>query len=76
MLRDLGFEVFPSEANFLLARWRPAGEVDAIRRGLEQRSIRVRDVSGYPGLDGCLRFSVGSGIALRETRQALEEILS
>ncbi len=74
MLSDRGFEVFPSEANFLLARWPAAVEVDAIRRGLEERSIRVRDVSGYPGLAGCLRFSVGSGAALRATRRALEEI--
>ncbi len=74
MLEECGFEVFPSEANFLLARWGAPEEVDAIRRGLEARSIRVRDVSGYPGLAGCLRFSVGSGAALRATRQALEEI--
>jgi histidinol-phosphate aminotransferase len=77
MLREFGFEVFPSEANFLLARWPAdrAGNVDTLRRGLEARSIRVRDVSGYPGLQGCLRISVGSGAALKATRTALLEIL-
>lgn len=82
MLEALGFEVFPSEANFLLARW-PAhrsghvgpGDVDVLRRGLEARSIRVRDVSGYPGLAGCLRVSVGSGAAMKATRSALLHIL-
>ena len=74
MLRDVGFEVFPSQANFLLARWPRHDQTDAIRRGLEVRSIRVRDVSGYPGLAGCLRFSVGSGPALRDTRRALKEL--
>ena len=75
MLRAAGFEVFPSEANFLLARWPRSAEVDAIRRGLEERSIRVRDVSGYPGLAGCVRFSVGSGAALKATRRALQETI-
>ncbi len=76
MLRELGFEVFPSQANFLLARWPQADGADDIRRGLEERSIRVRDVSGYPGLAGCIRFSVGSGAALRDTRRVLEELTS
>ncbi len=73
MLRDAGFEVFPSAANFLLVRRRDR-PVDTLRRGLEERGIRVRDVSGYPGLAGCLRFSVGSGTALRAVRRALAEI--
>ncbi len=72
MLRELGFEVFPSEANFLLVRHR---EADGIRLGLADRGIRVRDVSYYPGLAGCFRISIGSGAALRATRRALAEIL-
>ena len=72
MLAAFGFEVFPSQANFVLVRHRQA---DRIRRGLDRRGIRVRDVSGYPGLAGCFRISIGSGAALRATRQALAEIL-
>jgi histidinol-phosphate aminotransferase len=68
MLEEEGFEVFPSEANFLLVRSPRAKE---IRETLEARSIRVRDVSGYPGLAGCLRVSVGTGAALRAVRAAL-----
>ena len=68
MLEEEGFEVFPSEANFLLVRRPDAKEVV---RTLEARSIRVRDVSSYPGLTGCLRVSVGTGASLRAVRSAL-----
>ena len=47
----------------------------AIRDGLAERGILVREVGHYPGLAGCLRLSVGSGPALRATREALREIL-
>ncbi len=68
MLAEAGLEVFPSEANFLLVRSSKAGE---IRETLEARGIRVRDVSGYPGLAGCLRVSIGTGAALRAVKKAL-----
>jgi histidinol-phosphate aminotransferase len=68
MLAEAGLEVFPSEANFLLVR---SGKAKEIRETLEARSIRVRDVGGYPGLAGCLRVSVGTGAALRAVRAAL-----
>ncbi|HEX6902591.1 MAG TPA: aminotransferase class I/II-fold pyridoxal phosphate-dependent enzyme [Thermoanaerobaculia bacterium] len=68
MLEEEGFDVFPSEANFLLVRRTDAKEV---ARTLEARSIRVRDVSSYPGLENCLRVSVGTGASLRAVRAAL-----
>ena len=71
MLGEEGFEVFPSEANFLLVRCAPPEQAKEIREMLEARSIRVRDVSGYPGLAGCLRVSVGTGASLRAVRAAL-----
>ncbi len=76
MFEQEGFEVFPSEANFLLVRWpeHEPGDVEDFRLGLEARSIRVRNMSGYPGLAGCMRVSVGSGRALRDVRRALREI--
>lgn len=75
MLEEAGFEVFPSEANFLLVRCPPHLDVDHLQRELVRRSIRVRAVGGYPGLAGCFRLSLGSGPALRDTRRALREIL-
>src|SRR6185369_3197724 len=71
MLKEAGFEVFPSEANFLLIRCSPPEKAKEIQRTLEERGIRVRDVSGYPGLAGCLRVSVGTGASLRAVRAAL-----
>lgn len=71
MLKEAGFEVFPSEANFLLVRSSPPEKAKEVQRTLEERGIRVRDVSGYPGLAGCLRVSVGTGASLRAVRAAL-----
>ncbi|MCY3928533.1 MAG: histidinol-phosphate transaminase [Acidobacteria bacterium] len=68
MLRDLGFEVFDSEANFLLARHPRCAE---IRNGLAAAGVLVRDVSGYPGLANCMRIGVGGGPALRAVRRVL-----
>ncbi len=74
MLAEEGFEVFPSEANFLLIRCDSPDKARQVRDGLAARGIRIRDVGHYPGLANCLRVSVGSGMALRETHLALEEI--
>jgi histidinol-phosphate aminotransferase len=71
--------VHPSEANFLLVR------VDAplvrVFEGLVARGVLVRDVSGYPHLEGHLRVTVGTpdendmvvaafGASLAEARKA------
>jgi histidinol-phosphate aminotransferase len=75
VLAGHGLEVFPSEANFLLARVPGGAEAGrALFAALAARSIRVRDVGGYPGLAGCLRVSVGDGAALRAVDRALTEI--
>lgn len=80
VLERSGLEVFPSQANFVLARCAgasPAERASAARRltaGLAERGIRVRDVGAYPGLAGCLRVSVGNGRALRDVGTALRAI--
>jgi histidinol-phosphate aminotransferase len=74
MLAARGFAVYPSEGNFLLARC-PGGEARRVHEGLARRGILVRDVSGAAGLAGHLRFSVGSGPALRATAAALDQVL-
>lgn len=50
-------EPFPSAANFVLFR-----HSDPVRllRDLGERGIVVRDFSGVPGCEGCLRVSVGT----------------
>jgi histidinol-phosphate aminotransferase len=57
-LAGLAVDTWPSDANFVL--FRPSG-VDAreVWRRLVDRSVLVRDCSGWPGLTGCLRVTVG-----------------
>lgn len=53
-----GVEVVPSVANFFLLRIPGARSV--ADRLLADHSVLVRDLSGQPGLEGCLRVSVGT----------------
>ncbi len=76
LLARHGFTVYPSEANFLLARVPQGVDAAKLWRELEGEGIRVRDFTSYPLLDGCLRFSVGSGRALRAVDRALLKLLA
>ncbi|MEO8670277.1 MAG: histidinol-phosphate transaminase [Tahibacter sp.] len=49
--------VLPSEANFLCVRWRDGASMYG---RLLAAGIVVRDVSRYPGLQDCLRLSIGT----------------
>jgi histidinol-phosphate aminotransferase len=68
-------EVFPSQANFLLFRCARASEV--VDR-LFEKGIVVRDRSSMPGLEDCIRVTVGvpaeNQLFLRELQRVLEEI--
>lgn len=54
-----GVEVFPSAANFLL--FRTPLEGTALWRALAKAGVLVRDFSTVPGLERCLRVTVGTG---------------
>ena len=71
-----GLRAFPSAANFVLIRCeaRPASEV--FTRLLTQHGILVRDVSGGPGLEECLRITAGTADDVAAVARALEEILA
>jgi len=57
-LVDLPVESWPSDANFIL--FRPlAVPAKQVWTHLLDRSVLVRDCSEWPGLDGCLRVTVG-----------------
>lgn len=68
-------EPFPSRANFIAFRLasRAAGEVFD---GLRERGILVRNVSRYPGLERCLRVSIGTREQNDFFLEALKEVLS
>ena len=55
--RRTAIEVFPSKANYLLIRTALPAKV--LFEGLYVQGVLVRDVSGYPLLENCLRVSIG-----------------
>jgi histidinol-phosphate aminotransferase len=58
-LAELAVEVWPSDANFLL--FRPTShDARKVWESLVERSVLIRDCSSWPGLEGCLRVTVGS----------------
>jgi histidinol-phosphate aminotransferase len=58
-LHALGFEVYPSQSNFLLARVPAGTSAAALLRSLEARGILVRHFA-EPRLDDALRISIGT----------------
>src|SRR5262245_46660490 len=54
-----GIRVYPSSANFLLVELLEA-DPKAVFESLYEKGVLVRDVTGYPMLERCLRISVGS----------------
>lgn len=73
-LTGLGFEVVPSEANFILAR-HPAHEGRALMQALRARKIVVRHFSA-PRIDPYLRITVGTGEQMDALVETLSEILA
>lgn len=57
-----GIHVYPTAANFLLFRVEAPGIThgEVFRRLLEEYGVLVRDVSGYPLLERCLRVNAGT----------------
>lgn len=58
-MADLGLEVFPSGANFVLFRPRRCSG-RFVWQGLLDRDVLVRDCSSWPRLDDCLRVTIGT----------------
>ena len=58
-LADLGATVWPSGANFILFRPETV-DGDEVWKRLLDRSVLVRNCASWPGLDGCLRITLGT----------------
>ena len=69
-----GVDVFPSGANFILFRPR-ARSGRQVWQGLLDRGILVRDCSGWPRLENCLRVTVGTAAENTRFLDALAEIV-
>ncbi len=74
-LRDLPCEVWPSAANFILFRPTTADAND-VWQALVDRSVLVRNCSGWPGLAGCLRVTIGTADEDDRFLTALREVLT
>ena len=57
-LKRLGYQVYPSQANFVLAR-KDGENMKSIYEELKRRKIFVRYFD-FPGLQDCLRITVGT----------------
>ena len=76
-LRDLGLDVWPSQANFILFRTSPSGcSGDDVWQGLVDRSVLIRNCSGWPRLGDCLRLTLGTREENDIFLDALSEVLS
>jgi histidinol-phosphate aminotransferase len=73
-LGTLDIDVFPSGANFILFRPRSKPGRDVWQELLD-RSILIRDCSGWPRLAECLRVTVGTTDENDEFLEAISEIV-
>ncbi len=74
-LRSLDVDVFDSGANFVLFRPRSKGG-RAVWQGLLDRSVLIRDCSGWPRLADCLRVTIGTPAEDDRFLSAITEVLS
>ncbi len=73
-MRGLGFEVLPSQANFVFAR-HPGRDALELAQGLRQRSVIVRHFR-QPRIDQYLRITVGTNAECEALLTALRAILA
>jgi histidinol-phosphate aminotransferase len=73
-LRSLGVDPFESVANFVL--FRPGMDATAVWQGLVDRSVLVRNCASWPGLQGCLRVTVGTAEENVLFLEALGDVLA
>jgi histidinol-phosphate aminotransferase len=73
-LAAVGVPSDPSEANFLLARFRDRAEAEACDRALRDRGIIVRKVAGY-NLPAALRITIGDEQACARVAAAVADFV-
>ena len=74
-LITLGFNVPPSQTNFLLARWQGTPNAQALFQALKDRHIYVRYFNA-PRLNDALRITIGTNQECNALLTALQEILA
>ena len=73
-LRKLGFETFPSDSNFILAR----SPIDhkVLVDGLKQRGVLIRDFGAKRRTENCIRTTVGTAEHNALLLEKAEEVIS
>lgn len=66
-----GLSVFPSSSNLVLARFASPQRAPAFVAHLRTQGILIKDVSRTPGLEGCVRASVGTRQEMNRLEAAL-----
>lgn len=74
-LADLAVETWPSDANFILFRPHQRDGA-AVWQELLDRGVLVRDCTTWPGLDGCLRVTIGTSAENAAFLTALRDVLT
>ena len=76
-LSQMEFDVWPSQSNFILFRTSPTGHSgDDVWQALVDRSVLVRNCSGWPRLADCLRVTVGTPPENDRFLEALAEVIA
>jgi len=70
------FVVKRSHANFIMLRWDSQPECNRVYEGLIKAGILVRNISGAPGLAGCLRVTIGTSEENSAFVAAMEQLVS
>jgi histidinol-phosphate aminotransferase len=73
-LGELGFEVLPSQANFVLAR-RPGQDLEPLYESLKRRGVLVRYFA-TPELRDALRITVGTDDEIAVLVRVLDQLVS
>lgn len=74
LLEELGLRFWPSQANFVLVR---VGEsAAAFVEQMRRRGVLVRDSSGNPGCEGCVRVTVGTPSQMEGVLPAIREAIT
>lgn len=76
LFAELGFQYWPSHANFVLARIGP--EYRKFIDAMNQKGILVRDRNSDPGCEGCVRITLGNAeqnqMMLEAVRESVAEL--
>ena len=72
-LKELGFEPYPSDSNFILAK-SPIDHVKMIE-GLKKRNVLIRDFGSKRRTENCVRMTIGTEELNKIMTDAIEDVL-